>query len=48
MKYYKCIRCGATGSFYAFRGASPDSSYLKCFRCGSTAIERIDDEEEEG
>jgi hypothetical protein len=43
MKTYKYVRCGATSSFYTFRGVSPDGSYLKCFRCGSTKIEKIDE-----
>jgi len=39
MEEYRCILCGATGSYYVFRGASRDSSYLQCYRCGSTEIE---------
>jgi len=39
MKNCRCILCGATGSYYVFRGASKDSSSLQCYRCGSIKIE---------
>ena len=44
---YKCLSCGAVGSFYSFRGASEDGSYLKCFVCGSTNIVKTEKDEEE-
>ena len=44
---YKCLTCGVVGSFYAFRGASGDSSYLKCFACGSTRITRVEEESDD-
>jgi len=31
--------CGATGSYYIFRGVSKDSSGLRCYRYGSIKIE---------
>lgn|GEM_PF-6061062 len=43
MTEYMCMNCGATGSFYSFRGASPDGSYLKCWRCGGTYIIKKED-----
>jgi len=46
MKMYRCLRCGATGSFYVFRGASEDSQYLKCYRCGSMNIVSYEEDEE--
>ena len=39
MKLCKCRVCGRTGSFYAFRGASQDSSGLVCYMCGSKDVE---------
>jgi len=44
MEEYRCKLCGATGSYYVFRGASRDSSYLQCYRCGCTKIERCEEE----
>ena len=43
MEEYRCKLCGATGSYYVFRGASRDSSYLQCYRCGCTKIERCEE-----
>ena len=43
MKICKCMRCGAIGSFYIFRGASRDSSSLRCYRCGYDKIECYDE-----
>ena len=44
MEEYRCMLCGAIGSYYVFRGASRDSSYLQCYRCGSTEIECCEEE----
>jgi len=47
MEEYRCKLCGATGSYYVFRGASRDSSYLQCYRCGSTEIECYEEDANE-
>ena len=44
MKNCRCLLCGATGSYYVFRGASKDSSGLQCYRCGSIKIECCEEE----
>ena len=44
MKNCRCLLCGATGSYYVFRGGSKDSSGLQCYRCGSIKIECCEEE----